>query len=207
MDSTPSNTSPAAATQVVVPKDNSNQVPANSPPPAYTPRTQPNLTTLAARVIQSRQGNMPVVFQQGAPYTTLLSGTADEDDEDEEPVDNSPISLRITTAINISQDNNVVCLTATPAEQANAIAQAVVKAIQENSSGRCGNPMVDEQGCPRPLKIEVDAGMHVEGSGNVIGTQEAINDVLRQRGQLRRRREEVDGESSESSAKRRRLSE
>lgn len=181
-------------------------MPANSPPPAYTPRTQPDLTTLAARVIEARQNNVSALFHQGHPYTTLLAGTADESDEDDESIDSSPISLRITTAINVSQNNNLVCITNTPADQANAIAQAVVKAIQENSSGRCGIPMIDEQGCPRPIKIEVDAGIHVEGSGNVVGSRDIVNEVLRQRGQLRRRREEVEGESSEMPAKRRRSS-
>ncbi|CAM1507025.1 Fc.00g066660.m01.CDS01 [Cosmosporella sp. VM-42] len=196
----PSNTSVPENSQVAVPKEDAPQTSANSPPPAYTPRTQPDLTTLAARVIQARQSTMPQVFQQRPLYTTLLPSTPDEEDAPE----SSPISLRITTSINITKNNNLVCLGASPADHANAIAQAVVRAIQENSSGQCGIPMIDEQGCPRPLKIEVDAGILVEGSGNVVGSQEIISEVLRQRGQLRRQREETEEDIYDAPAKRRR---
>ncbi|KAF7543033.1 hypothetical protein G7046_g10070 [Stylonectria norvegica] len=197
-------------TEAVIPKDSSSPTSTNCPPPAYTPRRHLDLAALTARAIRSQHGpgNMANVLQQRPLYTTLLEGAVDEHEDSPE---SSPISLRITTAINISRNNNLVCLTDSPASQANAIAQAVVQAIQQNSSGQCGIPMIDEQGCPRPLKIEVDAGMLVEGTGNVVGSQDIIREVLRQRsGQqmqsLRRQREEADDDELERPSKRRRLS-
>lgn len=186
----PNNTNQPQDSQTTVPKDNS------PPPPAYTPRRVPDLAVLTARVIQA-QGlggmiNNMQPQQQQAPYTTLLSGPM-IDDQDEVPADGSPICLRINTAVNISQSNNIVCLTATPAEQANAISRAVVQALNEGSSGRCGIPMIDDSGVPRPLKIEVDAGIVVEGTGNVVGSREVVGELLQRRAEaspLRRPRED-----------------
>jgi hypothetical protein len=127
---------------------------------------------------------------------------------DDEEAQN-PICLRINTSVNITQSNNIVCLSDTPpAEHAIAIANAVVKAMQENSSGNCGIPMIDEDGRPRPIKIEVDASMLVEGSGNVVGRQSVINEFLRQRGLRRARQATVEDEEQDttSPSKRRRVS-
>ncbi|PTB46620.1 hypothetical protein M441DRAFT_129011 [Trichoderma asperellum CBS 433.97] len=116
-----------------------------------------------------------------------------EDDADDEE-GFSTISLRINTSVHISSNNNLVCLNDTPASHANAIARAVVQAIQENSSGQCGIPMIDEDGRPRPVKIEVDAGITVEGSGNIVGNENVVNQVLRMRS-LARKRSADDDES------------
>lgn len=130
------------------------------------------------------------------------------------------ISLRVNTAINVTNGNNLVCLSGTPADHATAIAKAVVKAIKETSSGQCGLPMINENGEPRPVRLEIDAGIVVEGAGNIVGTENVIMQVLRERAALKRRRTtaeaEVDmdinvdaippAESSEMGAKRRRPS-
>ncbi|KAH7023124.1 hypothetical protein EDB80DRAFT_30715 [Ilyonectria destructans] len=173
-------------------KDNTRPA-AASPPPAYTPRRQPDLAALTARAIQARQGlsSMAQMLQpSSSTFTTLLDSADDEHDPE-----SSPISLRINTSINVSRSNNVVCLATSPAEQANAIAQAVVKALHEGSSGQCGIPMIDENGAPRPLRIEVDAGLVVDGTGNVVGSSDSVNEVLRQRNDTtvlgRRPREET----------------
>ncbi|KAF7546197.1 hypothetical protein G7Z17_g8608 [Cylindrodendrum hubeiense] len=193
-------------------KDNNTRPSASSPPPAYTPRRQPDLAVLAARAIPARHGLSSMAQMLHQPdqsvYTTLL----DSADDDQDP-ESSPISLRINTSVNVSHSNNVVCLAASPAEQANAIAQAVVKALHQGSSGQCGIPMIDENGAPRPLKIEVDAGLVVDGTGNVVGSRDLITEVLKQRnGSVlgRRPRKEEDEEDQDDlyshPAKRRRSS-
>lgn len=206
MDSPNNNTTQSQDSQVTVPKDNS------PPPPAYTPRRVPDLAALTARAIQTRQGlaNMIHTMQsqnQQAPYATTHPGAMADDQDEAAPEDSSPICLRINTSINVSRSNNIVCLTATPAEQANAISRAVVQALNEGSSGRCGIPMIDESGCPRPIKIEVDAGIVVEGTGNVVGSREVVGELIRRRAEapLRRPREEEDDDEV-SAAKRRRAS-
>lgn len=194
--------------QVTVPKE-------NTPPPAYTPRRIPsNIASLATQLLEVRNSMANaagrIQERQTATMNTPLSSTvmaSDDQDQDETSETSSPISLRINTSVNVSRSNNVVCLTATPAEQANAIAKAVVQALHEGSSGRCGIPMIDESGCPRPLNIEVDAGLVVEGTGNVIGTRDIIGELLQKRGTspLRRSRDEVEDEDEEfPPAKRRR---
>ena len=140
---------------------------------------------------------------------TFFGGSAMVDDQEESEDGFSAISLRINTSITVSSNDNMVCLAETPAEHANAIAEAVVKAIQQHSSGQCGIPMIDEDGRPRPIRIEVDAGLTVEGTGNVIGKESIVAEVLRQRGQsLRRRRQDSEGDDEDAAgpSKRRRPS-
>lgn len=189
------------------PKETTPRSSGNASPPAYTPRRHIDLTQFAARVIQAQAQGANIAQVLGPrPYTTILPYAADHHEEQQEEDECSPISLRITTAVNVTKDNNIVCINSTPAEQANAIAAAVTQAIQRTSSGQCGIPMIDEDGRPRPLKIEVDASMLVEGSGNVVGTQEMISGVLGKQS-LRRQREESEepeAESSSAGAKRRR---
>ncbi|KAJ4271783.1 hypothetical protein NW762_000489 [Fusarium torreyae] len=202
----PNSTSQSQDPQVAVPKE-------NTPPPAYTPRRIPALPALAARIMQAQQGNFASMAQniqqsqQQAARATLLSDAASED-QDVAPEGSSPISLKIDTSINVSRSNNIVCLTATPAEQANAIARAVVQALHEGSSGRCGIPMIDESGCPRPLRIEVNAGLVVEGTGNIIGSRDVVGDLIKRRAEpsLRRPRDEGEDEDEITPAKRRRSS-
>ncbi|KAK0389566.1 hypothetical protein NLU13_3141 [Sarocladium strictum] len=224
-------TSPQGTT-VEVPKNNGpNRI--ASPPPAYAPPstttsssinnaslTLPQLTALRIQRAGSeaayRNSTCTSSNHMHQPLAaTLMSGHADEMDtcEGDEFRDGedaqSPICLRINTSVNITQSNNIVCLSDTPpAEHATAIANAVVKAMQENSSGNCGIPMIDEDGRPRPIKIEVDASMLVEGSGNVVGSQPIINEFLRQRGLRRSRQTSLDGEELDyaSPLKRRRTS-
>lgn len=170
-------------------KETTNQV---SPPPAYSPQSRPISHTRVPT------GEVPFyhnLLQQQAVLERTPSAAlvADEDEADAEE-GQSPISLRINTSIRISSNNNLICLNDTPADHANAIARAVVVALQENSSGQCGIPMIDEDGRPRPVRIEVDAGMEVRGMGNVIGSEKVVNEVLRQRSDRRRQRDDSEEE-------------
>lgn len=117
-------------------------------------------------------------------------------DDDEES--QSPINLRINTSLKVTSSNNVVCFTESPADHANAIARAVIRAMEEHSAGRCGIPMIDEDGAPRPINIEVDAGITIEGEGNLVTGREM--DVLRhlQEQSSRRSSVAVKREKSES---------
>ena len=64
--------------------------------------------------------------------------------------------------------------------------------------------MVDGDGNPRPIKIEVDAGLVVDGQNNLVGTESAVLKILQQReaqrqaADLRRRRESVNGDEDEA---------
>ncbi|KAH7328924.1 hypothetical protein B0I35DRAFT_30916 [Stachybotrys elegans] len=175
----------------VMPKTNSQHTNSNSPPPAYTPGRSLNLTSLTARHIQQQQQQLfqhDSVNADGRPLWTTLLSSSDLQDEEEPVEDRDSICLRINTSINVTKSNNLVCLTETPAEHANAIARAVVEAMQKNSSGQCGIPMIDEDGHPRPIRIEVDASMSVDGIGNVVGSERIISQVLEERNSRKRQR-------------------
>ena len=170
----------------LVPKDTAPQMAAPTPPPAYTPRRLHGPSTYHHHHPSQALVEEATRVLSRQPLTTTLSGTAAMDELQEE-TEASGISLRINSSVTISNSNNLVCLRETPAEHANAIAQAVVRAMQESSSGQCGIPMIDEDGRPRPIRIEVDASMTVDGAGNIVGGEGIISEVLRQRSQLRRR--------------------
>ncbi|OAA33031.1 hypothetical protein AAL_00496 [Moelleriella libera RCEF 2490] len=149
--------------------------------------------------IKSRASPPPVYSVQ--PHA---QHAAFDDDEAQ-----SPIHLRINTSVRVNSNNNVVCMRDTPAEHANAIARAVVRALQENSSGQCGIPMIDEDGRPRPVKIEVDAGMDVLGADNVVGNESFVRHVFTSNLRRKRRDEEEDedeDEAAEACASKRRKS-
>ncbi|UNI14713.1 hypothetical protein JDV02_001314 [Purpureocillium takamizusanense] len=177
-----------------------------SPPPAYTPNRQPlDLLAITARQLeQQREAQPRPVLIDNSPVTTLLSGSAiDDAASDMAEEESSPIFLRINTSIKVASNNNVLCLDATPTDNAKQIAEAVVKAMRDYSAGNAGLPMIDEEGRPRPVKIDVDAGVTVEGANNFLGSKHVFQQFLevqrnaQDRGQ-RRRREESEEEADET---------
>lgn len=93
----------------------------------------------------------------------------------------SPITLRIKTAVHVTADNNIVCLRKAPEEAAGEAARLVMEAMRAGSTGAGGVPMIDEEGRPRPVVVEVEAGWRVEGGGNVVGREEVVREVVRAR--------------------------
>lgn len=114
-------------------------------------------------------------------------------DDDVDDDDRSPIELRITTTVQVEGDNNAILLTATPAEHARVITEAVTATIRQAGGLNDGIPMIDEEGRPRPLRISVSAGMNIEGSGNVLGN---ADHVMRFLGKRKRDDGGVDGDGA-----------
>lgn len=54
-------------------------------------------------------------------------------------------------------------------------------ALKAGSAGTGGLPMIDEEGRPRPVVLEVEAGWRIEGDGNVVGREDIVRDVVRAR--------------------------
>uniref|UniRef100_A0A8H7N9I9 Uncharacterized protein n=1 Tax=Bionectria ochroleuca TaxID=29856 RepID=A0A8H7N9I9_BIOOC len=196
-----------------LPKDT--PAPTNAPPP-YSPRQGRNLSLLTARGVQLNQFAQRLALQ---PSTAALSRAIQAQvmnehetmEDDDEPC--APLNLRINTSITINKSNNLICLSESPSSHANAITEAITGAIRKHSAGDCGFPMVDGNGNPRPIRLEVDAGLVVEGEGNIIGSESVILEAIRQRDErleqkelcLRRpRAEDEEGESCSDGAKRRR---
>lgn len=173
-------------TSVQLPKEGSRGPP--TPPPAYAP--PPRLPRLQASLISTfnRNPNMSITQQ---PMAAMPASVAlfDPDNEMEEDDDEgrSPIAIRISTALRVTANHNLICVTTGPADHAGAIAKAIIAAMKDASTANCGIPMIDEDGRPRPIRIEVDAGLDVNGTGNVIGPERVIQEVLRQRNEVKRR--------------------
>ncbi|KAL0936478.1 uncharacterized protein CTRU02_208693 [Colletotrichum truncatum] len=153
-------------------------------PPAYSTATQStiidNIATYFAR--QTVAHDIGDQTLESIPYSQLPdTGAMTEDSHDEL----SPISLRISTHINVACDGNLVVLPCSPSEQANSIAKADVETIQ-GKDWATGLPMIDESGRPRPLKLDIDAGITIKGSSNVIGTASLMEKIVHGRTQEKR---------------------
>ncbi|KAK2745812.1 hypothetical protein CKAH01_06716 [Colletotrichum kahawae] len=146
-------------------------------PPAYAPTMKPSIIDSLAAYLSRHSDPYGTAPHRVAPCPEVSFSSQFSDDDHEEL---SPISLRISTRINVTCDGNLIALPSSPSDQANSIAKAVVKAIQ-GQDWATGLPMIDENGRPRPLKLDVDAGMTIKGSSNVIGTESIINEIIRQR--------------------------
>ena len=72
-----------------------------------------------------------------------------------------------------------MCLRSAPEEAAGEAARLVMEAVRAGSAGSGDVPMIDEEGRPRPVVVEVEAGWRVEGSGNVVGREDVVRDVVR----------------------------
>lgn len=86
------------------------------------------------------------------------------------------------------------------ATSASKIAMAVVAAIKQVSMGGGGVPMIDEEGRPRPIRVEVVAETRVEGAGNVVGEKAVVDRVVdgkEGKGVKRQREGDEGGEGSE----------
>ena len=86
----------------------------------------------------------------------------------------------IDTSTTVRQDNNIVDIAGSAAEQAGAIAEAVTAALHRNSSAECGIPMIDGDGHPRPIDVEISACLTVDGSGNFVGDAKGLAGVGQQ---------------------------
>lgn len=129
-------------------------------------------------------------YMNAAPDSDEEEGEEDDDDDNGAGT-RAAITVRISTAVRVSGDRNVVCFAASPAETARAVAEAVTCSLREEGDGGPGVPMIDEEGRPRPLRIEIEAGVEVHGEGNVLGGEEV---VMRALGNKRRRRQDDEGE-------------
>ncbi|RKF57407.1 hypothetical protein GcM3_188007 [Golovinomyces cichoracearum] len=84
----------------------------------------------------------------------------------------SPIELNIRVPMTITGDDNRV--SSDPSASANKIAIGIMHALKTVSMNGSGLPMIDDSGRPRPIKIDIAAGVNVDGSRNVVGDAAAV---------------------------------
>ncbi|KAK0104477.1 hypothetical protein ONS95_004766 [Cadophora gregata] len=119
---------------------------------------------------------VPVPFQPQAMYQGFPMGPAgannnnadDDEDSDSDDEDSTAIRLNIFTPINVRGDGNLIAMDTSAT--ATTIAQGVVDALRCLTYGDDkGVPMIDEDGRPRPIKVNVKAPLTILGSRNLMG--------------------------------------
>ncbi|CAN8098675.1 unnamed protein product [Discula destructiva] len=115
----------------------------------------------------------------------------DIDDLSDDDGNRSAIMVRISTAVHVTGDNNIMHVTADNAATGRFLAEAVTRVL------RGGVPMIDEEGQPRPLRVEIEAGIKVYGEGNVLGGEEVVSRALGKR----KRAPEEEQEEDEAAAR------
>lgn len=216
MSQPPQQQHPAVVGLQQVPKELAAAPPPPTPtadPPAYSPRViHPLYTSLYSLGRAPAHMSLHYPGQAGAaaaaaPQVQMVDAEAEDGYDDEDCERLSPIHIRVNAAVRISTNDNLVVLAATPEQSVGTITAAVLSAIKQGSSMNCGIPMIDEWGRPRPVRVEVDAGMDISGSGNVVGSEAVVLDAIRRRHQLRKRNRgesqvEVEDENDDSPSRR-----
>ncbi|TVY93901.1 hypothetical protein LAWI1_G000365 [Lachnellula willkommii] len=98
-----------------------------------------------------------------------------DDDDDEEPR-LSEIRITVNTPLMITGDGNSVSVDV--ALNASKVSAAVVAALRGMSTVAGGVPMIDGDGRPRPITMEVTAEIKVEGSNNVVGDKAVLSKTV-----------------------------
>ncbi|KAI9644640.1 hypothetical protein NHQ30_006664 [Ciborinia camelliae] len=115
--------------------------------------------------------------QQGMPYPFPpeeqdgAEATEEEEKEDEKIFETNTLHIQIKSPLTITGDSNIV--TFHPAPQVQKIAEAVLRALHSATEGQRGLPMGDPEGNPRGIRMDVTAGVAINGQHNVVG-EEAV---------------------------------
>ena len=136
---------------------------------AFThPTIQKLLTTTPSHTITPP----PAYVHDPTLNCTVADFEDDDDDDDNDDVEQlSSIHLKISNPIIVNGDNNLVAIDPFFASK---IAMTVVQALKQMSMGESGVPMIDEDGKPRPIKVDVAAELKIKGSRNVVGERAVL---------------------------------
>ncbi|KAG0649557.1 hypothetical protein D0Z07_3818 [Hyphodiscus hymeniophilus] len=130
---------------------------------AFTHRTDQKLLTATQDVTP------PPAYVHDPTFQASVFDFEEFDDDDERL---SSIHLRINTPLTVKGDHNLIAVDA--ALSASKIAGAVVSALKQMSMDEHGIPMIDENGRPRSIKVEVRAETAIDGSKNVVGEKAVL---------------------------------
>jgi hypothetical protein len=126
------------------------------------------------------------------PTNSQMAAIIEEDSpESDFDATHSPITIKISSPITVIGDGNLIAID--PVEMASSIAHCIVRSIKDCSMARAGIPMIDEEGRPRPIDVQVDAKIKVRGAKNTVG-KKAVLFGLRATRDLKRKREQTDGD-------------
>jgi hypothetical protein len=131
------------------------------------PSTQPTTGYSFGQQLFTPPHNMSHNQQLTAHVTHDGDSDSEEGEEDECPRKLSEIHLKISAPLLVQGNGNLVSIDT--AANATKISLGVVSALRQITSASGGVPMIDEDGRPRPIKIDITAEVRVHGSCNVVG--------------------------------------
>lgn len=99
-----------------------------------------------------------------------------EESDDEESRKLSSVTISIENPIHITGDNNLLSID--PGLSGSKMALSIIAGLKQMSGASGGVPMIDEDGHPRPIRIEVKAETKIEGSKNVIGDRAVFSSMM-----------------------------
>lgn len=114
------------------------------------------------------------------PLAHLVNPPADtfEEYEDEDDLDLlSPIEIFIKTPIYVDGNNNAVSIDA--GTIGSRVAYSVIQSLRQLNGLAGGIPVIDQDGRPRPIKVEVDAEMKITGSNNMVGENAVLMNIIK----------------------------
>jgi hypothetical protein len=101
-----------------------------------------------------------------------------EEYEDEDELDLlSPIEIIIRTPIHVNGNNNTVSIDA--GTIGSRVAYSVIQSLRQLNGLAGGIPVIDQDGRPRPIKVEIDADMQITGSDNTVGENAVLMKMIK----------------------------
>jgi hypothetical protein len=136
-----------------------------------TPEQQ---TKILKQLHRTQPNSPPPSYAMANPFGHSLmpnppAHAFEEDDNEQEAASN--VSITIRAGVTITGNNNVISVD--PSTTGCKIAVAIVTGLRQISGISGGVPMIDENGRPRPIIVDVDASTKIEGSDNFLGEKAA----------------------------------
>jgi hypothetical protein len=132
--------------------------------------THPTSQKLQLITSATQQATPPPAYALDPTFSTTVADFEEFDDEEAERL--SSIVLNIKCPLRVTGHDNLIAMDNSLA--ASKIAMAVVSALKQMSMAGSGIPMIDEEGRPRPIKVDVDTSITIEGDRNKLGDAASV---------------------------------
>lgn len=113
----------------------------------------------------------------GAPPPPPVANIyADNDSDDDDDDDFGPLNIHIIAPTIILGHNNICSVD--PANIAARVSASIASAISRLGGGAVdGIPMIDGEGNPRKIQVDVDVATRIEGDGNLVGDAAVVGRI------------------------------
>ncbi|KAF4624832.1 hypothetical protein G7Y89_g13337 [Cudoniella acicularis] len=110
------------------------------------------------------------------PLTTQITHHEESDSDDDDEGRLSEIRITINTPLHVNGNDNLISVDT--AANASKISTAITTALRQISTAGGGVPLIDANGEPRPIRVDVTAEIKVVGSNNVVGDRAVMGKTL-----------------------------